>query len=71
MRVSADPITLSEGRTTDAKQAFYRRVAGLIAERTGMRTENPAVVTVENQREDCSVGHGQASYVELPRAAWR
>ncbi len=64
-------ITLSAGRTTDAKQEFYRRLAGLLAERIGMRTENLAVVMVENQREDWSFGRGQASYVELPREAWR
>jgi 4-oxalocrotonate tautomerase len=64
-------ITLSAGRTTEAKQAFYSRLAGLLAERIGMRTENLAVVMVENQREDWSFGRGQASYVELPRDAWR
>jgi 4-oxalocrotonate tautomerase len=64
-------ITLSAGRTTDAKQAFYRRLAGLPAERTGMRLANLAVVMVENEREDWSFGHGQASYVELPGSAWR
>jgi len=64
-------ITLSAGRATDAKQAFCRRLAGLLAERTGMRTENLAVVMIENQREDWSFGHGQASYLELPRDAWR
>jgi 4-oxalocrotonate tautomerase len=64
-------ITLSTGRTTYAKQAFYRRLAELLAERTGMRTENLAVVMLENEREDWSFGSGQASYVELPRDAWR
>jgi 4-oxalocrotonate tautomerase len=64
-------LTLSAGRTTDAKQAFYRRLAELLTERTGMRTENVAVVLVENDREDWSFGRGQASYLELPRDAWR
>ena len=64
-------ITLAAGRTTDAKQAFYRRLAGLLAERTGMRTDNLAVVMIENGREDWSFGRGQASYVELPRELWR
>jgi 4-oxalocrotonate tautomerase len=64
-------ITLATGRATDAKQAFYRRLAGLLAERVGMRTENLAVVMIENQREDWSFGRGQASYVELPREEWR
>ncbi|HUA43948.1 MAG TPA: tautomerase family protein [Solirubrobacteraceae bacterium] len=64
-------VTLSAGRATDAKQAFYRRLAELLAERTGMRTENLAVVLLENEREDWSFGRGQASYLELPREAWR
>src|ERR1700748_1175698 len=64
-------ITLATGRTTDAKQAFYSRLAGLLAERTEMRTENLAVVMVETEREDWSFGRGQASYLELPRDAWR
>ena len=64
-------ITLAAGRTTDAKQAFYRRLAGLLAERTGMRAENLAVVMVETEREDWSFGCGRASYLELPRDAWR
>ncbi|HTU86008.1 MAG TPA: tautomerase family protein [Solirubrobacteraceae bacterium] len=64
-------ITLSAGRSTDAKQAFYHRLAELLAERTAMRTENLAVAMIENQREDWSFGRGQASYVELPRDAWR
>jgi 4-oxalocrotonate tautomerase len=64
-------ITLAAGRTTEAKQAFYRHLAGLLAERAEMRPENLAVVMIENQREDWSFGCGQASYVELPRDAWR
>ena len=64
-------ITLAAGRTADAKQAFYRRVAGLLVERTGMPPENVTVVMVENGREDWSFGLGQASYLELPRSAWR
>ena len=64
-------VTLAAGRTTDAKQAFYGRLAELLAERIGIRTENLAVVMVENDREDWSFGHGRASYLELPRDAWR
>jgi 4-oxalocrotonate tautomerase len=64
-------VTLAAGRTTDAKQAFYGRLADLLAERIGMRTENLAVVMAENDREDWSFGHGRASYLELPRDAWR
>jgi 4-oxalocrotonate tautomerase len=64
-------VTLSAGRSTEAKQAFYRRLADLLAERVGLRTEDLAVALVENAREDWSFGRGQASYVELPPEAWR
>lgn len=64
-------ITLSGGRSTAAKQAFYGRLAELLAERIAIRTENLAVVMIENEREDWSFGLGQASYLELPRDAWR
>ena len=64
-------ITLAQGRTADAKRAFYRRLAELLADRAGIRPENLAVTMTENQREDWSFGHGQASYLELPREAWR
>jgi 4-oxalocrotonate tautomerase len=64
-------ITLSAGRSTDTKRDFYRRLADLLAERVGLAMEDLAVVLVENNREDWSFGRGQASYVELPRDAWR
>jgi 4-oxalocrotonate tautomerase len=64
-------VTLSAGRATEAKQAFYRRLAELLAERVGLRGEDLAVMLVENAREDWSFGHGQASYIEVPPDAWR
>jgi len=64
-------ITLAEGRPADIKRAFYRRLAELLLERVGLRGENLAVVLIENGREDWSFGRGQASYLELPREAWR
>jgi 4-oxalocrotonate tautomerase len=64
-------ITLSAGRSVDAKRAFYGRLAELLGDRLGLRDENLAVVLVENGREDWSFGRGQASYVELPPEQWR
>jgi len=64
-------ITLASGRAVAAKQAFYARLAALLVERVGLRTEDLAVVLTENTREDWSFGRGQASYIELPREAWR
>jgi 4-oxalocrotonate tautomerase len=64
-------VTLSAGRTLAAKQAFYARLADLLAEHVGLRSEDLAVILVENQREDWSFGRGEASYVVLPRDQWR
>jgi phenylpyruvate tautomerase PptA (4-oxalocrotonate tautomerase family) len=64
-------VTLAAGRTDDAKRAFYRRLCDLLVERTDIPAEDLAVVLVENQRADWSFGRGQASYLELPREAWR
>jgi 4-oxalocrotonate tautomerase len=64
-------ITLSAGRSAEAKQAFYAQLAGLLAERARLRPEDLAVMLVENERGDWSFGHGQASYVVLPREQWR
>lgn len=64
-------VNLSTGRSTGAKQAFYARLAELLHERVGIRTEDVAIVLAENTREDWSFGRGEASYVVLPREAWR
>ena len=64
-------VTLSKGRTTEAKQAFYASVAQRLAERPGIPPDDVTIVLVENTREDWSFGRGQASYVELPREQWR
>jgi 4-oxalocrotonate tautomerase len=64
-------VTLAAGRSTDAKAAFYRQLAGLLADRIGLRSEDLAVVLVENDRADWSFGRGQASYLVLPREQWR
>jgi 4-oxalocrotonate tautomerase len=62
---------LSAGRATGAKQGFYRRLSELLADRIGRPAGDLAVILVENDREDWSFGRGQASYLELPREAWR
>jgi 4-oxalocrotonate tautomerase len=64
-------VTLSAGRSAAAKAAFYQRLAGLLAERIALRPEDLAVSLIENEREDWSFGLGQASYLQLPREAWR
>jgi len=64
-------ITLSAGRTTETKQAFYARLAALLREDPGLRPEDLVIVLTENTREDWSFGKGEASYVVLPREQWR
>ena len=64
-------ITLSTGRPTAQKQAFYARLAALLREDPGRRPEDLAVSLVENTREDWSFGNGEASYLTLPRERWR
>jgi phenylpyruvate tautomerase PptA (4-oxalocrotonate tautomerase family) len=64
-------IILAGGRTSDAKRAFYKHLSDLLAERVDLRAEDLSVVLIENGREDWSFGLGQASYLELPRDAWR
>jgi 4-oxalocrotonate tautomerase len=64
-------ITLSSGRTAETKRAFYARLAELLADRMDFRTENLAIILIENGREDWSFGNGKASYLELPQEKWR
>ncbi len=64
-------LTLSAGRSAEAKSAFYRRLAELLADRVGLRSEDLAVTLVENERGDWSFGRGQASYLVLPPDQWR
>jgi len=64
-------VTLAAGRSADAKAAFYGQLAGLLADRIGLRGEDLAVILVENDRADWSFGRGQASYLVLPREQWR
>lgn len=64
-------ITLSSGRGTAAKQAFYTRLSRALGTAVGLRSEDLAVALVENQREDWSFGHGEASYLTLAPEDWR
>jgi phenylpyruvate tautomerase PptA (4-oxalocrotonate tautomerase family) len=64
-------VTLSAGRTQEAKKAFYARLVELLGDQVSLRPEDLAVILVENEREDWSFGRGQASYLELAREQWR
>src|SRR5919198_3745694 len=64
-------VTLSRGRPTEKKQAFYARLSELLNRDLGLRPEDLTIVLVENERDDWSFGGGEASYVVLPRERWR
>ena len=64
-------VTLSAGRSTEAKQAFYARLAELLGEEIALRAEDLAIVLTENERPDWSFGRGEASYVVIPSEKWR
>ncbi|WNL46702.1 tautomerase family protein [Dyella sp. BiH032] len=56
-------IACNNTRTTEKKQAFYRRVAELLAEKPGLRPENLLINLLETAKENWSFGNGVAQYV--------
>jgi 4-oxalocrotonate tautomerase len=56
-------ITLNEGRTVEAKQAFYRAVADGLHARLGLRREDVVINLVEVKKENWSFGNGIAQYI--------
>src|ERR1700720_4483516 len=55
-------LTLNEGRTVEAKKAFYKAVAGGLHERLGLRREDIVINLVEVKKENWSFGNGIAQY---------
>jgi 4-oxalocrotonate tautomerase len=55
-------VTLSRGRTTEQKQALFRRMGELV-EAAGVPRNELVVSLVESGREDWSFGDGIAQYV--------
>ena len=55
-------VTLSRGRTTEQKQALYRKMAELV-QAAGVPPNELVVSLVEAGREDWSFGNGIAQYV--------
>ncbi len=64
-------VTLSAGRSTEQKRAFYARLTQLLQEDPGIRPQDVMIHLVENTREDWSFGNGEAQYVVLPKEQWR
>jgi phenylpyruvate tautomerase PptA (4-oxalocrotonate tautomerase family) len=55
-------VTLNEGRTVEAKQAFYKAVADGLHARLGLRREDVVINLVEVKKENWSFGNGIAQY---------
>ncbi|MCQ8781350.1 tautomerase family protein [Mangrovibrevibacter kandeliae] len=56
-------ITLSEGRSVELKQAFYKTLADNLHDRIGLRREDLMINLVEVKKENWSFGNGIAQYV--------
>jgi len=56
-------ITLSEGRTVQIKQTFYKTLAERLHQQLGVRMEDIFINLVEVRRENWSFGNGIAQYV--------
>ena len=64
-------VTLSAGRSTEQKRAFYARLAQLLQENPGVRPQDVIINLVEDTREDWSFGNGEAQYIVLPKEQWK
>ena len=55
-------ITVFDSRTAEQKKALYRRIAELLGENPGIRSEDVFVQVLNAPRENWSVGHGLAQF---------
>lgn len=55
-------VTISGGRPTEMRQAFFKTVADGLHARIGIRTEDVMINLVETQRDNWSFGNGIAQY---------
>jgi 4-oxalocrotonate tautomerase len=55
-------VTLNAGRTTEAKQAFYKAVADGLHNTLNLPREDVFISLIEVQKEDWSFGNGEAQY---------
>jgi phenylpyruvate tautomerase PptA (4-oxalocrotonate tautomerase family) len=60
-------ITLSEGRTVEAKQRFYRALTDRLSSELGVRLGDVFINLIEVRKENWSFGEGVAQYVEGER----
>ncbi|WP_112609550.1 tautomerase family protein [Rhizobium sp. WW22] len=57
-------VTIGKPRSTEVKQAFYRRVAELLADAPGVRPEDIMITITTATREDWSFSDGRAQMIE-------
>lgn len=57
-------LTMRTGRSPEAKQAFYRRIADDLARHADIKPANVMIVITENHDADWSFGHGEAQFLE-------
>jgi 4-oxalocrotonate tautomerase len=55
-------IAANDTRTVEQKQAFFARIAALLAENPGIRKEDVFINLVECKKENWSFGNGIAQY---------
>ena len=56
-------MTITEGRTTEKKQALYKGIAERLNAELGVRIEDVFINVVEVKKENWSFGNGVAQYV--------
>jgi 4-oxalocrotonate tautomerase len=56
-------VTISEGRSVEVKQAFFKTIAEGLHDRLGLRREDVTINLVEVKKENWSFGMGIAQYV--------
>ena len=57
-------ITLNEGRTTEMKKTFYKKVAESLHQELGLGKEDIFLNLVEVKKENWSFGNGVAQYAQ-------
>ncbi len=58
-------LTMRAGRSSRAKQAFYRRIADDLGRHAELDPANVMIVITENQDADWSFGDGKAQFLEM------
>lgn len=56
-------LTMRAGRSSRAKQAFYRRIVDDLGHHVEVDPTNVMIVITENQDADWSFGHGEAQFL--------